>query len=142
MQTIHTALRSLHTTLRDYIEATYHIRAPSLVARRKALLNEPGVIYQNPYVESTPRYVTGKPFASMPGLPRAALVAYETLSQKQDGAPRLVFDPPYQHQFESVQKCLVEGRNVVIMTGTGSGKNRGLPPPDLGWTRPPGALRP
>ena len=132
MKTIHAALRSLHTTLRDYIEATYHIRAPSLVARRKALLDEPGVIYQDPYVESTPRYITGRPFASMPGLPQAALVAYEVLSRKQNGAPPLVFDPPYQHQFESVQKCLVDGRNLVIMTGTGSGKTEAFLLPILG----------
>ena len=132
MQTIQAALRSLHTTLRDYIEATYHIRAPSLVARRKVLLDKPGVIYQDPYVESTPRYGTGKPFASMPGLPSAALAAYEVLSQEQDGAPRLVVDPPYQHQFESVQKCLVGGRNLVIMTGTGSGKTEAFLLPILG----------
>lgn len=132
METIQAALRSLHTTLRDYIEATYHIRAPSLVARRKALLDEPGVIYQNPYVESTPRYRTGKPFASMPGLPAAALAAYEVLAREQDGAPRLVFDPPYQHQFEAVEKSLVSGRNLVIMTGTGSGKTEAFLLPILG----------
>ena len=132
METIQAALRSLHTTLRDYIEATYHIRAPSLVTRRKALLDEPGVIYQDPYVESTPRYRTGKPFASMPGLPPAALAAYEVLAQKQDGAPQLVFDPPYQHQFEAVQQCLVGGRNLVITTGTGSGKTEAFLLPILG----------
>lgn len=132
MQSIQAGLRSLHTTLREYIEATYHIRAPSLVARRKALLDEPGVIFQEPYLESTPRYQSGKPFASMPGLPPAALAAYEVLSQEDDGAPRLVFDPPYQHQFEAVQQCLVRGRNLVIMTGTGSGKTEAFLLPILG----------
>ena len=132
MQSIQAGLRSLHTTLRDYIEATYHVRAPSLVARRKALLGEPGVIFQDPYLESTPRYRTGKPFASMPGLPPAALAAYEVLSKEQDGAPRLVFDPPYQHQFESVRQGLVGGRNLVIMTGTGSGKTEAFLLPILG----------
>ena len=132
METIQAGLRSLHTALRDYIEATYHIRAPSLVARRKALLDEPGVIYQDPYVESTPRYQTGKPFASMPGLPPAALTAYEVLAREQDGAPRLVFDPPYQHQFEAVEQCLVGGKNLVIMTGTGSGKTEAFLLPILG----------
>ena len=38
------------------------------------------------------------------------------------GQPRLLYDPPYVHQSASLRHCLVEGRNLVIMTGTGSGK--------------------
>ena len=45
MQTIQETIEQLHAALRDYIEATYHISASTLIARRKQLLNRPGVIY-------------------------------------------------------------------------------------------------
>ena len=56
MQTIKQTIDNLHGALKDYIEATYHISAPSLIAQRKALLNRDGVIYRTPYLESTPKY--------------------------------------------------------------------------------------
>ena len=49
MQTIQETIEQLHGVLRDYIEATYHISARSLIARRKDLLDCPSVIHQVPY---------------------------------------------------------------------------------------------
>ena len=60
------------------------------------------------------------------------LAAYEVLARDHNGTPRLVFDPPYQHQFEAVENCLVAGKNLVIMTGTGSGKTEAFLLPILG----------
>ena len=37
-QTIQETIRELHASLRDYIEATYHISDPILIEQRKALL--------------------------------------------------------------------------------------------------------
>ena len=48
MQTIQESIKQLHGALCDYIEATYHISDRSLIARRKELLNCPGLIYQIP----------------------------------------------------------------------------------------------
>ena len=120
MQTIQKAIRQLHGSLRDYIEATYHISAPSLIKQRKELLNRPGVIHQVPYLESTPRYETGETFAAMDGLPPAALEVYSKLTKPDGELPRLLYDPPYKHQSEAVRHSLINGKNLVIMTGTGS----------------------
>ena len=60
MQTIQESIKQLHSSLSDYIEATYHISARSLIARRKELLGRPGLIHQIPYLESTQRYPTGE----------------------------------------------------------------------------------
>ena len=57
--TIGETIQQLQRALRDYIEATYHVSHPVLVAQRRALLEEIGVIHQRPYLESTPRYKTG-----------------------------------------------------------------------------------
>lgn len=132
MQTIQETIEQLHGALRDYIEATYHISARSLIARRKELLNRPGVIHQVPYLESTPRYQTGERFADMPGLPPAALQAFLALAKPDGNLPRLIYDPPYKHQSEAVRGSLIDGRNLIIMTGTGSGKTESFLLPILG----------
>ena len=132
MQTIQESIRHLHGALCDYIEATYHISARSLIAQRKELLNSPGLIYQIPYLESTPRYQTGESFAKMKGLPPAVLETYLAVSKQDGNLPRLVYDPPYKHQSDAIRGSLVEGKNLVIMTGTGSGKTESFLLPILG----------
>ncbi len=132
MSTIQQSIEQLHGALRDYIEATYHISAKSLIARRKILLDRPGVIHQVPYLESTPRYETGEPFSDMVGLNPAALQAYLAVSSQQGDLPKLIYDPPYRHQSEAIRGSLIEGRNLIIMTGTGSGKTESFLLPILG----------
>lgn len=132
MQTIQQSIEQLHGALRDYIEATYHISAKSLIHRRKALLDTPGVIRQIPYLESTPRYETGESFSEMNKLAPAALEAFNAVSQAQGGLPKLIYDPPYLHQSEAVRGILIDRRNLIIMTGTGSGKTESFLLPILG----------
>ena len=132
MQTIQETIRKLHGSLREYIEATYHISSQSLINQRKELLNRPGVIYQVPYLESTPRYRAGKAFADMEGLPGAALELFTRLSEPEGPLPRLLYNPPYSHQSEATRHSLIDGKNLVIMTGTGSGKTESFLMPILG----------
>src|SRR5271156_5307047 len=122
----------LHSSLRDYIEATYHISTPALIEQRKELLNRPGVIHQIPYIESTPRYQSGEKFAGIQGLPKAALAAYSALSKPEGELPALLYDPPYKHQSDSIKLNLVDGKNLLVMTGTGSGKTESFLLPILG----------
>ena len=132
MQTINETIARLHEALTEYIEATYHISAPSLIAQRQELLKKPAVIHQIPYLESTPRYETGKAFADMPGLPKAALEIFQALSKSEGDLPRILYDPPYRHQSESIDGSLIQGKNLVVMTGTGSGKTEAFLLPILG----------
>lgn len=132
MQTIKETIENLHGSLSDYIEATYHISAPSLIAQRQRLLERDGVIHRVPYLESTPKYQTGDTFGSMIGLPPAAQTLFSRLSSPSDDLPRLIYDPPYKHQAESLRHNLIDGKNLVIMTGTGSGKTESFLLPILG----------
>ncbi|MCY3880393.1 MAG: DUF1998 domain-containing protein [Rhodobacteraceae bacterium] len=132
MHSTNESIQQLHRALSEYIEATYHISAPSLIRQRKALLGVPGLIYQIPYLESTPRYLSGETIAGMAGLPEAALQVYMAISREDGELPRLIFDPPYKHQSDAIRGCLIEGRNLVIMTGTGSGKTESFLWPILG----------
>ena len=131
-QTIQQTIKELHGALCDYIEATYHIGAPSLIEQRKELLDRPGVISQESYIESTPRYESGLSFEKIKGLPPAALEVFTALSSAQGDLERLLYNPPYQHQSDSIRHVLIEGNNLIIMTGTGSGKTESFLLPILG----------
>ncbi len=131
-QTIKETINQLHSSLREYIEATYHISAPALIEQRKELLDRPGVIHQIPYIESTPRYQSGESFSAIKGLPPAALKAYSVLSTPLGELPALLYDPPYKHQSDAIRHNLVDGKNLLVMTGTGSGKTESFLLPILG----------
>src|SRR5688572_8194367 len=129
--TIGETTQQLHRALRDYIEATYHVSHPTLVDQRRALLDQIGVIHQRPYLESTPRYCSGKRFTEL-GLDPAALEILTSVSAPKGDLGLLIHDPPYQHQATSTRLALVEGRSLVVMTGTGSGKTECFLLPILG----------
>lgn len=129
--TIGETIQQLHAALRDYIEATYHLSNPILVAQRRHLLEQLGVIHQRPYLESTPRYKTAIPFREL-GLDPAALDVFTAVATKQGDLGVLIHDPPYQHQAASVKLSLTEGRSLMVMTGTGSGKTECFLLPILG----------
>jgi ATP-dependent helicase YprA (DUF1998 family) len=129
--TIGQTIQQLQRALQEYIEATYHISHPILVEQRRRLLEEPGVIHQRPYLESTPRYKTGKTFRSL-GLDEAALEVFSVVSKPLGDLGVLIHDPPYEHQADSTRLSLVDGRSLVVMTGTGSGKTECFLLPILG----------
>ena len=129
--TIGETVQQLHSALRDYIEATYHVSHPALVAQRRQILQERGVIHQHPYLESTPRYKPGPAFRDL-GLSAAALDVFTAVSKVEGDLNLLIHDPPYDHQAESAKLSLVDGRSLVVMTGTGSGKTECFLLPILG----------
>jgi DEAD/DEAH box helicase len=129
--TIQETIDELRQTLTDYIEATYHIGHPLMVAQRKRLLAQTGGIFQIPYLESTPRYVAGDPYQNMLGLPNAARDAFVRLADSAGGKP-VIFDPPYTHQAQAIRETLANRKNLMIMTGTGSGKTESFLLPILG----------
>jgi ATP-dependent helicase YprA (DUF1998 family) len=129
--TIGETIQQLHAALRDYIEATYHISNSKLVAQRRELLDQVGVIHQKPYLESTPRYKTGSAFRDL-GLDSAVLELFGAVSVQKGSQGVLIHDPPYQHQAAAVRKSLTEHRSLMVMTGTGSGKTECFLLPILG----------
>jgi hypothetical protein len=110
--TIGETITELHRALSEYIEATYHVSNPQLINQRKRLLNEVGVIHQQPYLESTPRYKTGERFADIKGLDPPVLQIFSAVSSASQGLPVVIHDPPYQHQAASVKGSLVQERSV------------------------------
>ncbi|MCU9526450.1 hypothetical protein OE325_32570, partial [Pseudomonas aeruginosa] len=68
---VHETAKSLADSLRQYIEAQYHIRDEGLVRERHALLLSSETIVQTPYVEATSVYKIGDPFNRLP-IPKVA----------------------------------------------------------------------
>jgi ATP-dependent helicase YprA (DUF1998 family) len=129
--TIQQTIDELRETLTDYIEATYHIGHPTMVAQRQRLLSTVSGIFQVPYLESTPRYMARDRYEDLRDLPRAAQDAFIRLSRRDQGRP-VIFNPPYTHQSQAVREILGNGNNLMIMTGTGSGKTESFLLPILG----------
>ena len=83
-RTVGETIAQLHHALRDYIEAAYHIGDPELIRQRRALLNARGVIHQEPFIESTPRYRPGRQFEEL-GLGDAATEILLSAAESGEG---------------------------------------------------------
>ena len=99
-------------TLIRYLLDSYPLKDPHLRAGFRELLEEPGTITQEPYLEGTQPY--------KPGCTLRDLVEQGSL---HPGVLQ-IFPPDrrlYSHQ-ESAIRNAVDGKNIVVVTGTGSGK--------------------
>src|SRR6266436_5415560 len=119
--TISQTITEIRSALQDYIEATYHVGYPDLIAQRRALLEEEGVLFRAPYIESTPRYTSSRHFSELQ-IPEPAKALFEAIAHPVDGQPRLLYDPPYTHQATALEATTHDGMSLVVTTGTGSGK--------------------
>mgnify|MGYP002629651563 CR=1 FL=1 len=116
---MYSELKHIRDSLKSYISSTYHLSDPTLIRLREELLNAPGAISQEPYLESTPRYAD----------PEARTFSELSISSTvrdlftELGEQKIVFDPPYGHQAEAIEAvCGSSPRDIVVTTGTGSGK--------------------
>lgn len=97
-----------------YLETSFYFRNPELRRSFKDALTS-GRLIKGPYLEGTPVYKQGKNFKE---------VAKEILRFLPDEGFLRALEgkrPLYQHQEEAIRKKAA-GRNVVVTTGTGSGK--------------------
>lgn len=106
----------LKGALKDYI-FTYLRRSPVLLDALKGRLDDEGVLFREPYVESSAEYekvLDGITFANIPLWMRDF---FSCLAEDKLG----VYSSPFQHQIKALEK-FVEGKDLFISTGTGSGK--------------------
>lgn len=134
-------VKELDETLRSYLEAQYHIRDESLIRERNRLLTNPEIISQVPFVESTPVYEFGRPYSEL-DIPGPAKNLLTRLSSLSPGVG--VFERPYKHQAEALEGFLKPKRSndLIVATGTGSGKTESFLMPILGSLAIEAAERP
>lgn len=114
------SVEKFHQRLREYIEAVYHVADAGILDQREALLNADGVLRQPAFIESTRSYAAGPRYQELlSAAPPAVLELARRLSTRE---PRLLHDPPYEHQGEALRALLFDAKDIVVYTGTGSGK--------------------
>jgi hypothetical protein len=101
----------------NYLSTTFQIRDADLQRQFVALLKTPGRLTKGPILEATP------PFEC--GVTPNDLISGGVLSPRfrQFRSEKLPLDRPfYVHQETAIRKVIAADRNIVVATGTGSGK--------------------
>lgn len=121
---------ALFDNLRDmylrYLDSPFDLRYPALVAERRALLNMDGRIFRNPLIEPIPAYqssnrtfqaiaqsLLGNSWSQADIADLANFVSLELFPASRH---------PYAHQQQVFAESVVGGHDVIVTTGTGSGK--------------------
>jgi Lhr-like helicase len=102
-----------------YIKSAFPLRYRALAQERNNLLQRTGIISQPALVEPMPIY----PSSGMDLSTAAAQLPPEYRDIAQLG--QMLFEPGielYKHQWESLKQVLENGKDLVVTTGTGSGK--------------------
>lgn len=133
--------RELPAKLAQYLEAQYHIWNEGLVKERRRLLDQPGIIYQPPYIEATPNYKAGAPYSKL-ALPSEVIELLEIASRRVGDRATGIPSVPYAHQSEALESFFRDGKELVISTGTGSGKTESFLMPIIGSLALEKATRP
>ncbi|MFO1434113.1 MAG: DEAD/DEAH box helicase [Candidatus Competibacteraceae bacterium] len=133
-----TVFEGLKKTFHQYLEAQYHIWDEDLIAERRRLLDLPGVTFQEPQVEATPSYTIGKAYRQLniPGPAQDILTLAATRSNVG------VYPEPYVHQAAALEAFLGRHEEIIVATGTGSGKTECFLMPILGSLALESAQRP
>ena len=124
-----------------YVESAFPLRDADLRRERQALLAQPGMLAQPPLVEPVTQYASSG--LTLTGA--AARLPGGANDVAQLAAPLLPASAPlYAHQVEALEQSILHGRDLVITTGTGSGKTEAFLLPLLaslaresaGWSAP------
>ncbi|MFD5085166.1 DEAD/DEAH box helicase [Kitasatospora sp. NPDC058406] len=102
-----------------YYDTAFRLRDDALQAERRALLDRPGGVFADPFVELRPEYaLTGHSIAE-------SAKAAGAPAELAEFAERGLFEKGmklYTHQERALSATRAAGKNAVITAGTGSGK--------------------
>ncbi|GAB4413672.1 MAG: DEAD/DEAH box helicase [Anaerolineae bacterium] len=117
--------QKLQAALVSYLTTTFDVnrdgQEPELAAAIEASFNLQGALFNGPYLELTPPYRTRRSLKALceQGVLSEQLLQLECFSR---GMPIPVDTPLFTHQERAIRKLVIEQHNVVISSGTGSGK--------------------
>lgn len=116
-----TASQEIRDSYIDYITTTFHIADGMYQKQLSAALRQKGAVVRGPFLDIGGSYETGK---TLRELMEEGLISplFDRLEPIPEADRELKLDRPlYLHQEEALRKA-TQGTNLVITTGTGSGK--------------------
>ena len=139
------AAAHLKESIASYIESQYRVSHPLVFAERSALLRESGVIAQDPFIEATPAFAPARLLRELEKkYPDYIPSGISRLVQHGVPVDRLSL---YTHQEEALLASFGDAPNLLVATGTGSGKTEAFVLPILSrilkearsWSPPKGS---
>lgn len=101
----------------SYLSTTFRLRDPALQRQFEDALRTPDRFIKGPILEATPPFETGR---TIKQLVQAGVLSQQFLNLHSSKLPP--DRPLYLHQEVAVRKLVQHKRNIVVATGTGSGK--------------------
>ena len=109
--------KQLRTELEDYIKSQYFGKSPLLLSALGNRIDDEGLLYQKPFIESSPAYVTVQNGIETASIEPWMKDYFLQLAEAGVG----VFRSPFAHQISALEAAS-RGENLFVSTGTGSGK--------------------
>ena len=107
----------LKSELENYIKSQYFGKSPLLLSTVAGKLDDEGELYQQPYIESSPAYVSVPNGIDNADIPEWMRTFFKKLADANLG----VYTAPFKHQINALETA-IEGKDLFVATGTGSGK--------------------
>lgn len=109
-----------------YLDSPFDLRYPDLVSERRQLLDQDRRLYRYPLIEPVPAYQSsGLSFQQAAATLLGSMWPSALVSELVAFVAAGLFPPSlrlYRHQFDVFEQSVARGRDVVVTTGTGSGK--------------------
>ena len=109
--------KQLRIELENYIKSQYFGKSPILLSALSNHIDDEGLLYQKPFIESSPAYVTVSKGLATASLEPWMKKYFLQLAEADIG----VFSSPFAHQISALEAA-IQGKNLFVSTGTGSGK--------------------
>ena len=114
---------NLKSTLQSYLTTIFNVNRdgaqPDLAAKINESFEIDGALAMGPYLEITSPYRTGR---SIEQLVDVGVLSPLLRELPQRNLPLSSDVPLYQHQVDAIHKLVDQKRNIVVSSGTGSGK--------------------
>lgn len=131
------AFNGLKKAYLRYFDSAFDLRFSELSEERRRMLDQDGVLYREPLIEPQPPYAGSNynisqaisaALGTADGWTDQLLKDFTNLAESglflsEPDRPLLEL---YSHQFEMLKVSVAEGRDTVILTGTGSGKTEAI----------------
>ena len=121
------AFEKIKKDYRLYFKTAYHISDPTLDDLRMSEIERDDNLYKEPYLEILPEYESYQGINRIEDLAPDFADAFGSENDAREFFGQFIRSglmnyKPYGHQVGMMRKAFAEGKNVVITSGTGSGK--------------------